>query len=216
MAFNRNFKQSPDQSGVGFDNMIAQSAMLEATRLFTELRIKAGSESTGEERRAAMQLRFAMVDEISQLARQGKGKIFSDEEYDKMETMPLKRLRSELGYWYEQNGITMTKTAPKLNYFKILESWWIQVRKNREHYIKSGTATNDNYKIIILKESEASPDEKKNVFKTIAVKKVIIDTDKEMVQDMELLDKVQKEAEAEAEGEVIDDEHNEEETPKGF
>ena len=208
MAFNRNFKQSPDQSGVGFDNMIAQSAMLEATRLFTELRIRAGNETTAEERRAASQLRSAMVDEICQLARQSKGKKFTAEEIDEMNTMKLWQLRSELGHWYAEAGIRMVKEPAKINQFSVMWPYWIAVRANREHYIKSGSATNQNYKIIILRETEATAEEKKNAAETIEVKKQDTSLDANLIKDMELLEHVEDKIEKEADGEVVDDEED--------
>jgi len=205
MGFNRNFKQSPDAGAVGFDNMIAQSAMLEATRVFTELRIKAGNEANGSEKLAAAQLRSAMVDEICQLARQSKGKKFSPEEIDDMEKMKLWQLRSELGHWYAEAGIRMVKDPPKINQFSVMWPYWVAVRENREHYIKSGSAKNENYKIIILREEEATPEEKSNAAKIIKVKKIVENVSKEMAEDMELLDRVEAKIEKEQDGEVIDD-----------
>ena len=205
MGFNRNFKQSPDAGAVGFDNMIAQSAMLEATRVFTELRIKAGNEANGSEKLAAAQLRSAMVDEICQLARQSKGKKFSPEEIDDMEKMKLWQLRSELGHWYAEAGIRMVKDPPKINQFSVMWPYWVAVRENREHYIKSGSAKNENYKIIILREEEATPEEKSNAAKIIKVKKIVENVSKEMAEDMELLDRIEAKIEKEQDGEVIDD-----------
>jgi hypothetical protein len=219
MAFNKGFRpQSPDAGAQGFDNFVAQAAMLDATKLFTELRVKAGDEISGQEKLAAAQLRYAMVDEICQLARQSKNKKFEPAEIEDMNKMPLWQLRSELGFWFREAGITMIKDPPKINYFKVMEPYWIQVRANREHYIKAGTATNDNYKLIMFKESEASEDEKKNVKpeNIIKIKKRSIANDDNITKDMELLDRVEEKIERESEGEtevgIIDNEHKEDET----
>ena len=201
MAFNRSFKpQSPDAGAQGFDNFVAQANVLESTKMFTELRMKAGKEQTGEERKAGMQLRDGMIDEISQLARQAKEKIFSDEEYAKMEAMSLRRLRSELGHWYSEAGIKMIKEPPKVNQFAVMEPFWRVVRANREHFIKTGRARPDQYKIIIIRETEATDDEKKAAAETIEVEKPLKRAGNEIVDDMEILDKAEEDAEKEAEG----------------
>ncbi len=206
MAYGKNFRpQSPDSGGIGFDNMIAQAAMLEATRLFTDLRIRAGDENTSDERRAASQLRSAMIDEICQLARQSKGKKFSGEEIEAMEKMKLWQLRSELGHWYSEAGIRMVKDPPKLNAFKVMEPYWIQVRTNREHYIKSGRAKKDNYKIIIIRETEATKEEVASADKIVVAKKTVDNKDNDIAEDMELLDRVEEKIEMEQEGEFVDD-----------
>jgi hypothetical protein len=101
----------------------------------------------------------------------------------------------------------MVKDPPKVNAFAVMWPYWTAVRDNRTHYIRAGQAKNENYKIIILRETEATEEEKKNATELIKIKKVDTTlTSNELARDMELLDSVEEKMEKEADGEIPEEE----------